>query len=113
MKIWWAVALTLLVTSCSSPAVYNGREPYSGASFSLTETPRHTLDYFIEGMANQLVQSNQYLTAQIPVAVTSFVDLQSMSETNWLGNAVQKALCISCSTAVLPLSIIKLRVRLK
>ncbi|HIF9161679.1 TPA: FlgO family outer membrane protein [Photobacterium damselae] len=91
MKIWWVVALTLLVTSCSSPAVYNGREPYSGASFSLTETPRHTLDYFIQGMADQLVQSNQYLTAQTPVAVTSFVDLQSMSETNWLGNAVTES----------------------
>nr|WP_086941139.1 FlgO family outer membrane protein [Thaumasiovibrio occultus] len=83
--------LPLTLASCAFSPIYNGKEPYTGSAFMLRDTPRHTMDYFVEGLANQLVGSNQYLTARTPLAVTSFVDLQQMDETNWLGNTVSEA----------------------
>ncbi|KDM93022.1 FlgO family outer membrane protein [Photobacterium galatheae] len=90
MKKWTILLLSLLTASCTYSPVYNGKESYTGSNFLLTETPRHTIDFFIEGMTKQLVASNQYLTAKTPLAVTSFVDIQQMNETNWLGNAVSE-----------------------
>ncbi|MDO6705223.1 MULTISPECIES: FlgO family outer membrane protein [unclassified Photobacterium] len=90
MKKWTILLLSLLTASCTYAPVYNGKESYAGSNFLLTETPRHTIDFFIEGMTKQLVESNQYLTAKTPLAVTSFVDIQQMNETNWLGNAVSE-----------------------
>ncbi|MGR2768085.1 FlgO family outer membrane protein [Photobacterium sp. GSS17] len=91
MKNWIVLVLALVTVSCTYSPVYNGKKPYSGSAFMLKETPRHTIDYFIEGMTEQLVASNQYLTAKTPLAVTSFVDLQDMRETNWLGNTVAES----------------------
>ncbi|MGF1691141.1 FlgO family outer membrane protein [Photobacterium kagoshimensis] len=88
MKKWIVVLLSLMTASCSYSPIYNGKEPYTGNEYLLKKTPRHTIDFFIEGMTEQLVESNQYLTAKTPLAVTSFVDLQQMDETNWLGNTV-------------------------
>ncbi|MBC7002003.1 hypothetical protein BIZ37_05500 [Photobacterium sp. BZF1] len=92
MKKWVIVLMAMLVTSCAYSPIYNGKEPYTGSRHSLDEMPRHTMDFFIEGMADKLIASNQYLTARTPLAVTSFVDLQDMDETNWLGNSVSEGL---------------------
>ncbi|WP_413110736.1 FlgO family outer membrane protein [Thaumasiovibrio sp. DFM-14] len=95
MKNWQyrlgILLLPLLSAACSYAPIYNGKEPYSGSGFMLAQTPRHTLDFFIEGLAEQLIESNHYLTARTPLAVTSFVDLQDMDETNWLGNSLSEA----------------------
>ena len=88
MKKWIVLILAVMTVSCSYSPIYNGKEPYTGSSLLLAEIPRHTMDFFIEGLTDQLVASNQYLSAKTPLAVTSFVDLQNMSETNWLGNTV-------------------------
>ncbi|KKD01189.1 MULTISPECIES: FlgO family outer membrane protein [Photobacterium] len=90
MKKWTILLLSLLTASCAYSPIYNGKESYTGSNFLLAETPRHTMDFFIEGLTKQLVDSNQYLTAKTPLAVTSFVDMQQMNETNWLGNAVSE-----------------------
>ncbi|CAG19305.1 FlgO family outer membrane protein [Photobacterium profundum] len=91
MNKWIVILLSVLTTSCAQTPIYNGKELYTGSPFLLSETPRHTLDYFIEGLTEQLIVSNQYLTAKTPLAVTSFVDLQEMNETNWLGNTVSES----------------------
>lgn len=90
MKKWIVVVLSLALTACSTAPVYNGKEKYPSGAYTLSETPRHTVDYFVEGLANQLMDSNQYLTASTPLAVTSFVELQDMTATNWLGNVVSE-----------------------
>lgn len=84
------VMCVLLLTACAAPQVYNGKQQFSSTGYSLTTPPRHTVDYFVEGLTNQLIESNQYLTASTPLAVTSFVDLQDMGATNWLGNVVSE-----------------------
>jgi TolB-like protein len=53
-------------------------------------SPRHTLDYFVESMTEDLVLTNTSVNARTPIAVTSFVDLQNMDATNWLGNTVSE-----------------------
>ena len=92
MRKWATMLMAVMVTSCAYSPIYNGKEPYTGSEHGLSEIPRHTMDFFIEGMAEKLIESNQYLTARTPLAVTSFVDLQDMDATNWLGNSVSEGL---------------------
>jgi TolB-like protein len=90
MKKWLCFIPVLLLTGCSLAPIYNGKKPYSGAQFTLMTSPRHTLDFFVESMTEDLVLSNTSVNARTPIAVTSFVDLQNMDATNWLGNTVSE-----------------------
>ncbi len=56
----------------------------------LMDSPRHTMDFFIESMTEELMVSNVAVSARTPIAITSFVDLQNMDATNWLGNSVSE-----------------------
>ncbi|MDW2166902.1 FlgO family outer membrane protein, partial [Vibrio sp. 2099] len=58
--------------------------------FMLMDSPRHTMDFFIESMTEDLMVSNVAVSARTPIAITSFVDLQNMDATNWLGNSVSE-----------------------
>ncbi|MDG3088807.1 FlgO family outer membrane protein [Vibrio hannami] len=91
MKKWFIVATTMLLASCAYSPIYNGKEPYTGSRFMLYENPRHTLDFFVESMTEDLVVTNTSISARTPIAVASFVDLQHMDSTNWLGNTVSEA----------------------
>ncbi|CAH0534143.1 hypothetical protein VST7929_02044 [Vibrio stylophorae] len=91
MKPWFFLLASFALSGCAYTPVYNGKEEYSGAGYLLDYTPRHTLDYFVQGMADQLVASNQYLTPRTPIAITSFVEVQNLEETDWLGNTVSEA----------------------
>ncbi|WP_428775392.1 FlgO family outer membrane protein [Vibrio sp.] len=90
MKKWLSLVPAVLLTACAYSPVYNGKEPYPGSKFMLMESPRHTLDYFVESMTEDLMISNTSVSARTPIAVTSFVDLQDMDATNWLGNSVSE-----------------------
>lgn len=94
MKKWLGLVPVIFLTACAYAPIYNGKgkEPYSGSQFMLIESPRHTLDFFIDSLTEDLVQSNTSVTARTPIAVTSFVDLQDMDTTNWLGNSVSEGL---------------------
>ncbi|MGP8306526.1 FlgO family outer membrane protein [Vibrio sp. YIC-376] len=91
MKKWLvAVSMMTLLTSCAYSPIYNGKEPYAGSQFMLMDSPRHTMDFFIESMTEELMVSNVAVSARTPIAITSFVDLQNMDATNWLGNSVSE-----------------------
>ncbi|MBY8178625.1 hypothetical protein KW505_02765 [Vibrio fluvialis] len=90
MKKWLPLVPALFLTACGYAPIYNGKEPYNGSQFMLMESPRHTLDFFVDSLTEDLVQSNTSVTARTPIAVTSFVDLQNMDTTNWLGNSVSE-----------------------
>lgn len=92
MKTWIILLLSLVNISCGYNPVYNGKEPYPVSPFLLQENPRHTLDYFIEGLAKELLNTNNYLTSETPLAVVSFVDVEKMDETNWLGNTITEGM---------------------
>lgn len=88
MKIWIVILLSLMTVSCGYNPIYDGKEPYSGSQFFLLQTPRHTMDYFLDGIAEELLETNNYLTSRTPMAIVSFVDLEKMDDTNWLGNSM-------------------------
>lgn len=90
MKNWLLAASVMVLTSCAYSPIYNGKESYSGSKFMLMESPRHTMDFFVESLTDELVQSNTSVSARTPIAVASFVDLQNMDATNWLGNSVSE-----------------------
>ncbi|RQW63985.1 FlgO family outer membrane protein [Vibrio viridaestus] len=89
MKQWLIFVPALLMAGCMAP-IYNGKEEYKGAQFMLQRSPQHTMDYFVKSMTEDLIESNTSVTARTPIAVTSFVDLQNMDTTNWLGNSVSE-----------------------
>ncbi len=90
MKKWLPLVPAVFLTACAYAPIYNGKEPYTGSQFMLMESPRHTLDFFVEGLTEDLMLSNTSMTSRNPIAVTSFVDLQNMDTTNWLGNSVSE-----------------------
>lgn len=90
MKKWLIIASVMLITSCAYSPIYNGKEKYSGSHFMLMDSPKHTMDYFVESMTEDLILSNTSVSARTPIAITSFVDLQNMDATNWLGNSVSE-----------------------
>jgi len=89
MKRWIIFVPVLLMMGCMAP-IYNGKQQYNGAEFMLQKNPKHTMNFFVESMTEDLIKSNTSVTAKTPIAVTSFVDLQSMDTTNWLGNSVSE-----------------------
>lgn len=91
MKKMLMLAPIFLMTACSMAPIYNGKEQYNGTQFLLMQSPRHTLDYFVQSMTEDLIVSNTSVTARTPIAVTSFVDMQNMDTTNWLGNTVSES----------------------
>ncbi len=90
MKKWLSIVPVVLLTACAYSPIYNGKQPYPSSQFLLMENPRHTLDFFIESLTEDLVASNTSITSRNSIAVTSFVDLQNMDSTNWLGNSVSE-----------------------
>lgn len=92
MKNTIVILLSLATLSCMYNPIYDGKDPYSGSKFLLKQTPRHTLDFFLDGVADELLETNNYLTALTPMAIVSFVDLEKMNETNWLGNSVTEGM---------------------
>lgn len=92
MKKWIVVASVMALSSCAYSPIYNGKEPYSGSQFMLMESPRHTMDFFVESLTEDLILSNTSVSARTPIAVTSFVDLQNMDSTNCLEIPCLKAL---------------------
>ncbi|MBW3696339.1 hypothetical protein EK599_11605 [Vibrio sp. T187] len=90
MKKWFVVVTMMLLTSCAYSPIYNGKSEYSGSQFMLMDSPRHTMDFFVESMTEDLILSNTSVSARTPIAITSFVDLQNMDATNWLGNSVSE-----------------------
>ncbi|KEY90975.1 flagellar protein [Candidatus Photodesmus blepharus] len=90
MKKWLLLISIIFLAACAYAPIYNGKEPYSGSQFVLMKSPRHTLNFFVESMTEDLIMSNTRVSSQTPIAIVSFVDLQSMDTTNWLGNAVSE-----------------------
>ncbi|SJL82279.1 FlgO family outer membrane protein [Vibrio palustris] len=90
MKKWLTLVPVLFLTACAYSPIYTGKEQYSGSRFMLMTSPQHTLSYFVGSMTEDLIESNTSVTAQTPIAVTSFVDLQNLDATNWLGNSVSE-----------------------
>ena len=92
MKNWIVILLSLVSVSCVYDPIYDGKGLYSGSQFFLLRMPKHTLDFFLEDLAEELLQTNNYLTSRTPIAIVSFVDIEELDDTNWLGNSLSEGM---------------------
>jgi len=53
--------------------------------------PKHAINDVVKGLAYQMLRSSSYVTPKTPVAVTSFVEMDSLEKTNWLGNQIAES----------------------
>jgi len=52
------------------------------------ELPKHAINDVVKGLAYQMLESSSFVNPKTPIAVASFVDLQDLESTNWLGNQI-------------------------
>jgi TolB-like protein len=50
--------------------------------------PKHAINDVVKGLAYQMLDSSNFVSNKNPVAVTSFVNLDDLETTNWLGNQI-------------------------
>lgn len=53
--------------------------------------PKHALNDIVKGLAYQMLANSSFVNAKTPVAVTSFVKLDDLETTNWLGNQLAES----------------------
>ena len=89
MKKWLIPLLLPTLLSCSSlqqeDNFYKSKQIDQGEidSFNL---PNHAINDLVKGLAYQMLESSAFVNAKTPVAVASFVNLDDLESTNWLGN---------------------------
>lgn len=95
MKKWLVLlslsALLPVLLSCSSSEkeddFYKLKQADKGQidSYNL---PNHAINDMVKGLAYQMLQSSAFVNQKTPVAVASFVNLNDLESTNWLGNQI-------------------------
>ncbi len=95
MKNWLILLLlpTLLpvLLSCSNSVkednFYKIKQADKGQidSYNL---PKHAINDLVKGLAYQMLKSSAFVNQKTPVAVASFVNLNDLESTNWLGNQI-------------------------
>ncbi|EPE37974.1 FlgO family outer membrane protein [Candidatus Photodesmus anomalopis] len=91
MNKWLSLSLVVLLTACTYDPIHDGKQFYLKSLFMFKKKPRHALDFFIQSMTEDLMISNINLSRNKPIAVVSFVDLQDIDTTNWLGNLLAES----------------------
>ncbi|GHF80133.1 FlgO family outer membrane protein [Thalassotalea marina] len=95
MKKWLMLMLIPSVMSCSMNSVEE--DDFYRASHKVKDRidamalPRHAINDVVKGLAFQMLESSSFVTPKTPVAVASFVDLESLESTNWLGNQLSES----------------------
>ncbi len=93
MKKWLFVPIILSLFSCSSSEkenFYHSKQA-EGEEINSLELPKHAINDVVKGLAFQMLESSSFVNAKTPVAVVSFVDLNSLESTNWLGNQLAES----------------------
>jgi TolB-like protein len=91
MKKWLILILLPAFLSCSSSEkednFYKLKQADKGQidSYNL---PKHAINDLVKGLAYQMLESSNFVNKKTPVAVASFVDLNDLESTNWLGNQI-------------------------
>ncbi len=94
MKNWLLAASIPLLSACASFS--DSEEDF----YSIThqqkseidsyDLPRHAINDVVKGLAYQMLEHSSFVTPKTPVAVASFVTLDDLESTNWLGNQLSE-----------------------
>ncbi len=52
------------------------------------DLPKHAIADVVKGLTYQMLESSSFVNPKTPIAVASFVELQNLESTNWLGNQI-------------------------
>lgn len=94
MKKWLIPLLIPTVMSCSSMNIMGEKEDFYKSkqvargeidSFNL---PKHAIADVVKGLTYQMLESSSFVNPKTPIAVASFVELENLESTNWLGNQI-------------------------
>lgn len=93
MKKWLTLAVASSVMSCTMHP--DGSDFYrvshqDKGPIDAYELPKHAINDVVKGLAYQMLDSSSFVTPKTPVAVASFVNLEDLESTNWLGNQLSE-----------------------
>jgi TolB-like protein len=96
MKKWLIPLLLPTLLSCSSPNSVEEKSFYQMKQIDKGEIdsynlPKHAINDLVKGLAYQMLDSSAFVNAKTPVAVASFVNLEDLESTNWLGNQISES----------------------
>lgn len=96
MKHWLAIVLPSLLVACSSSDSdtqgYYANEQANTHKITMETMPVHAINDVVKVMTNNLIKSSDYVSPKTPVAVASFVNLDDLESTHWLGNQLAESL---------------------
>jgi TolB-like protein len=94
MKNWLIVMVMPILVSCSSMTstdnFYRVAQQERGEIDSF-DLPKSAINDVVKGLAYQMLDSSTFVTPKTPIAVASFVDLNDLETTNWLGNQISES----------------------
>ncbi|MGB0938842.1 MAG: FlgO family outer membrane protein [Colwellia sp.] len=81
--------LLLLMASCSTVEDdFYQKSQVSKKQIDSYNLPKHAINDVVKGLAFQMLESSNFVNKKSPIAVTSFVTLDDLESTNWLGNQI-------------------------
>ncbi|GLX82713.1 FlgO family outer membrane protein [Thalassotalea eurytherma] len=96
MKPWLAITLPCLLMACSSSEQenqdYYQTDDSNHQQITAANMPVHAINDVVKVMADNLVKSSDYVSPSTPLAVASFVNLDDLESTHWLGNQLSESL---------------------
>ena len=95
MKKWLISLLIPTLISCASNTKKEEQDFYQSVHVDKSEInsydlPQHAISDVVKGLAFQMLESSSFVNPKTPVAVASFVNLQDLESTNWLGNQLSE-----------------------
>ena len=93
MKKW---ILPLIIPAMVSCTLTNDNSFYKIAhedkgEIDSFELPKHAINDVVKGLAYQMLESSSFVTPKTPIAIASFVNLEDVETTNWLGNQLSES----------------------
>ncbi|NMP33012.1 hypothetical protein HII17_15750 [Thalassotalea sp. M1531] len=92
MKNWALAAFIPLLASCAmneEQDFYSVSHQKKGEIDSY-DLPKHAINDVVKGLAYQMLEHSAFVTPKTPIAVASFVNLEDLESTNWLGNQLSE-----------------------
>lgn len=93
MKNWLVAACIPLFTACSmldSDENFYSVTHEKKSEIDSYDLPKHAINDVVKGLAYQMLEHSSFVNPKTPIAVASFVNLEDLESTNWLGNQLSE-----------------------
>ena len=97
MKKWLIPLCIPALLSCSVMSIDEENENFyqknsaKQGRINSYDLPKHAINDVVKGLALQMINSSAYVNPKTPIAVASFVNLEDLESTNWLGNQLSES----------------------